>query len=211
MFFEITLKDPIRMLHEEKEEIESRILQDIEYILHYKPTAVGAESAKYFSKMTIIKPIALNVYPQIYIDLVKRFEKTEAIQRLRNLGLRVAKFYYASFPKLLKKPQKLTEIIDDVAKANMHEKMIFKDEVREGKALKSCKIEVQDCFFCSEVTLIENTEIPYCTALGGVYENLYNIKSLYSKNMSPRLIRIDTLKSAQSEGDICEYQLTVIG
>jgi len=198
------------MLNGAKADIERLILQDLEYISHYKPTAVGAESANYFSKMTIIKPIALNVYPQIYIDMVKRFEKSEALQRLRNLGLRVAKFYYSSFPELLKKPQKLTEIIEDVAKSHMHQKMIFKDEIIESKKLQSCKIEVQDCFFCSEVTLIENTEIPYCTPLGGLYQNLYNIKSLYSKNMSPRLIRVDTLKSAQSEGDICEYQLTVI-
>jgi len=198
------------MINESKGDIERFVLQDIDYILNYKPTSKGAESAKYFSKMTIIKPIALNVYPQIYIDLVKRFDKKEAIRRLRNLGLRVAKFYYSGFPEWLKKQQKLTEIIEDVAKSHMHEKMIFKDEIIDGKRLKSCKIEVRDCFFCSEVTLIENTEIPYCTALSGLYQNLYNIRSLYSKNMDPRMIRIDTLKSAQFDGDTCEYQLTVI-
>jgi predicted hydrocarbon binding protein len=197
-------------MNESKGNIEQLILQDIDYILNYKPVAKGAESAKYFSKMTIIKPIALNVYPQIYIDLVKRFEKNEAIHRLRNLGLRVAKFYYSSFPEVLKKPQKLTEILEDVAKTHLHEKMVFKDEVLEGKRLKSCKIEVRDCFFCSEVTLIENTAIPYCTALSGLYQNLYNIRSLYSKNLEPRLIHVDTLKSAQFDGDTCEYQLTVI-
>ncbi|MDD1776790.1 MAG: hypothetical protein LUQ65_01370, partial [Candidatus Helarchaeota archaeon] len=142
--------------------------------------------------------------------LVKRFEKKEAIRRLRNLGLRVAKFYYSGFPEVLKKTQKLTEIIDDVAKSHLHEKIEFKDEVTDGKRLKSCKFEVRDCFFCSEVTLIENTEIPYCTALSGLYENLYNIRSLYAKNLDPRLIHVDTVKSAQFDGDTCEYQLTVI-
>jgi hypothetical protein len=198
------------MPNEAKEEIESLVLQDIDYILNYKPAAIGAESAKYFSKMTIIKPIALNVYPQIYTDLVKRFEQAEAIGHLRTLGLRVAKFYYANFPDLLKKPQKLTEIIESVAKSHLHEKMTFKDEIVEDGQLKSCNIEVQDCFFCSEVTLIENTEIPYCTPLAGLYQNLYNIKSVQAKNMEPRLIRVDMLKSAQSEGDICEYKLTAI-
>jgi len=198
------------MMTELKGDIERLVLQDIDYISNYKPAAKGAESAKYFSKMTIIKPIALNVYPQIYIDLVKRFEKNEAIRRLRNLGLRVAKFYYSSFPELLKKQQKLTEIIEDVAKSHMHEKMVFKDETTDSGKLKSCKIEVKECFFCSEVTLIENTEIPYCTALSGLYQNLYNIRSLYAKNLDPRLIHVNTLKSAQFDGDTCEYQLTVI-
>ena len=127
------------MMNESKGDIERLISQDIDYILNYKPVAKGAESAKHFSKMTIIKPIALNVYPQIYIDLVKRFEKKEAIRRLRNLGLRVAKFYYSGFPEVLKKTQKLTEIIDDVAKSHLHEKIEFKDEVTDGKRLKSCK------------------------------------------------------------------------
>jgi hypothetical protein len=198
------------MITESKGDIERLIQQDIDYILNYKPTTKGAESAKYFSKMTIIKPIALNVYPQIYIDLVKRFEKPEAIRRLRSLGLRVAKFYYCSFPELLKKQQKLTEIIDEVAKSYLHEKTTYKDEITDGGKLKSCKMEVKDCFFCSEVTLIENAEIQYCTALSGFYQNLYNIRSLYSKNLNPRLIRVDTLKSAKFEGDTCEYQITVI-
>lgn len=198
------------MMTESKGDIERLIQLDLDYISSYKPAAKGAESAKFFSKMTIIKPIALNVYPQIYIDLVKRFEKPEAIRHLRNLGLRVAKFYYCSFPELLKKQQKLTEIIDEAAKSHLHEKITFKDEITEGKKLKSCKFEVKDCFFCSEVTLIENAEIQYCIALSGFYQNLYNIRSLYSNNLDPRLIRVDTLKSAQFEGDICEYQITVI-
>jgi len=51
------------MTQELKSEIENRALRDLEYISTYKPIATGAKSAQHFSKMTIIKPIAINVYP----------------------------------------------------------------------------------------------------------------------------------------------------
>jgi hypothetical protein len=193
-----------------KQEIEAATLKNIEYILGYKATAEGAKSAKYFQKMEIIKPIALNVYPQIYIDMVKTFPRAEAVQHLRNLGHRVAKFYYACFPDELKKHYKFTDIFSIVAKDHMHEKITFNNIVKEKKRLVSADLEVTDCFFCSGATLIEGIDIPYCTAKAGVYESLYNIKSLYNRNLDPRLVHISTIKSAEEEGDTCEYHLKVI-
>ena len=79
----------------------------------------------------------------------------------------------------------------------------------DGKKLVSYTIEVHDCFFCSE-TVFENIDIPYCTPNAGVFEHLYNLKSIYQERFDPRLIRIDAVKSAKYDGDTCEYQLTVI-
>jgi hypothetical protein len=193
-----------------KEDIEAAALKNIEYILSYKPTADVPESAQYFRKMEIIKPVAINVYPQIYIDMVKTYSRAEAILHLRSLGHRVAKFYYASFPEEFKKPHKFKDIFATVAKEHLHEKISFKDVVKEDKQLISCNLEVKDCFFCSEVILIEGVDIPYCCAKAGAYESLYNIKSLYHRNMQPRLIHVTTTKSAEEEGDTCEYHLEVI-
>ena len=92
----------------------------------------------------------------------------------------------------------------------MHEKISFKDLIKVEKQIVSCNLEVKDCFFRSEVTLIEGVDIPYCCAKAGVYESLYNLKSLYNRNMEPRLIHVTTTKSAEEEGDICEYHLEVI-
>ena len=80
----------------------------------------------------------------------------------------------------------------------------------ENGKLKYCKIQVENCFFCSDIPTIENIEIPYCCALAGIYQNIYNLKSLYNKNLEPRLVKIDALKSAEEEGDFCEYLLVVI-
>ncbi|MFX0138924.1 MAG: hypothetical protein ACFFDN_35110 [Candidatus Hodarchaeota archaeon] len=193
-----------------KQKIEKLVLKDIDYILHYKPIAKGAESAQHFSNMTIIKPIALNVYPQIYVDLVKRFEKDEAIRRLRNLGYRVAKFYYSSFPNELKKPQKFSKIFSEVGKKHMDEKVIIENKIEIYKKLKSCNIKIEHCIFCSDITPFENLDIPFCIAKTGFYENLYNIKSLYNRDMEPRLVQVDSIRSARFDGDYCEYKLTVI-
>ncbi len=199
------------MSEEEKDLIEKTALKDVEYIIHYDPIAKAAKSAEYFAKMTIIKPIAANVYPQIYVDLVGRFDKEEATRRLKSLGLRVAKFFYCTFPKILKKPQKFDDIFVKIAKVNLHEKLSIVDKVEEKGILKYCKILVENCFFCSEIPPIENIEIPYCQALAGTYQNLYNLKSLYNKDLEPRLVKIDAIKSAEYEGDQCEYLLSVIG
>jgi hypothetical protein len=198
------------MAQELKNEIENRALKDLEYISNYKPIAPEAKSAQHFSKMTIIKPIAINVYPQIYIDLVKQFDQTEVTRRLKNLGLRVAKFYYSVFPEMLQKSQTFPEIFTEVAQTHLHEQLTFTNRVKENKRLISCTIKVKECFFCSGITLIENIPIPYCIPVAGLYENLYNLKSLYNNNMEPRLVTIDATKSAEFEGDVCEYQVTVI-
>jgi hypothetical protein len=94
----------------------------------------------------------------------------------------------------------------------LHEKIEFRDKVieKENKQLKACIIEVKDCFFCSEITPFAHMDLPYCIPLAGLYENLYNIKSLYNKNLEPRLIQVTTMKSAEHDGDSCLYQLTVI-
>ena len=63
------------MTEETKEEIENRVLEDLQYILNYKPITPKAQSAEFFSKMKIIKPIAVNAYPNIYSDLVQRFDE----------------------------------------------------------------------------------------------------------------------------------------
>lgn len=203
------MKEIIKIQNEVKQKIEELVLKDIDYIQNYNPIAKGAESAKYFGKMTIIKPIAANVYPQIYVDMVKRFKKEEAEQRLKNLGLRVTKFFYSAFPDLLKKQQKFSEIFINTAKTHMHEKIEIKG-IENIKKLKSCTFKVENCFFCAGITPIENIEIPYCIAKAGIYENLYNIKSLYNENLEPRLVKVDAIKSATFDGDLCEYQLTVI-
>ena len=200
----------IIMQEEIKEKMEKSVLKDIEYILTYKPIVKGAKSAQDFSKMSIIRPIALNVYPEIYVDLVNRFEKAEAIRRLKNLGLRVAKFYYSSFPAMLKKSQKFSKIFSEAAKKHMDEKLEIVDKIEEDNKLKSCKIKVENCIFCSEVPPIENIDIPFCMGKSGFYQNIYNIKSLYNRNLEPRLVQVDTIKSARYIGDVCEYQLTVI-
>ncbi|HUX99817.1 MAG TPA: hypothetical protein VMV49_09705 [Candidatus Deferrimicrobium sp.] len=193
-----------------KSQMEKSISKDLEYILNYKHIAVEAKNAEYFSKMTIIKPIANNVYPQIYVDLIQRFDHDEAIRHLKSMGTRVSKYFYSVFPKMLTKPQKFTEIFSEVAESHLNSKLIFKDKVQEDKKLKSCIIEVKDCFFCSEITLFQNLKIPYCIPIMGMYENLYNIKSVYNKGMNPRLIYLNALKSAEYDGDTCEYKLTVI-
>lgn len=193
-----------------KATIESRIFKDLDYIMKYKPTTTKAGSADYFSKMTIIKPIALNVYPQIYVDLVQRFDQNEAFRHLKNMGYRVSKYFYSLFPEMLQKSQKFTEIFSEIAQSHLKSKLTFKDKVEENKKLKSCVIEVEDCFFCTEIALFENIQIPYCVPIMGMYESLYNIKSLYNKNMEPRLIFLEAIKSAKHATDTCEYQLTVI-
>ena len=198
------------MTEETKEEIEMRVLEDIQYILNYKPVAVGAKSAEYFSKMQIIKPIAVNSYPNIYSDLVQRFERAEASRRLKRLGLREAKFLYATEPKLFKKPQKFIEIFREVAESHLSSKLVFKDRAKDDKKLMGFAIEVHECFFCSEVAVFEDIEIPYCIPNAGVYENMYNIKSLYNEGMEPRLIRIDAVRSAKYDGDTCEYHVVVL-
>ncbi|NVM28802.1 MAG: hypothetical protein HWN65_08160 [Candidatus Helarchaeota archaeon] len=199
------------MVEETREDIEMRVLEDIQYILNYEPRAIGAESALYFSKMNIIKPIAVNAYPNIYSDIVQRFERDEAYRRLKMLGLREAKFLYTSLPNYLKKPQKFTEIFREVAQSHLSSTLIFKDKVKEDKKLKGFKIRVEKCFFCSEVTVFEDIDIPYCIPNAGVYENMYNIKSLYNEEgRDPRLIRIDAIKSAKFDGDFCEYQVVVL-
>jgi len=190
--------------------LEQLTSKDIDYILKYKPRAKGAQSAQHFSNMTIIKPIALNVYPEIYVDLIKRFEHDEAVRHLKSMGLRVAKYYYSTFPEKLRKSQKFTEIFSEVAKTHLKSKLVFKDKIKENNKLRSCTIEIQDCFFCSEIALFENLEIPYCTPVAGLYEGLYNIKSLFNRNLEPRLIQVIAHKSAESDGDICEYKLVVI-
>ncbi|HUX99216.1 MAG TPA: hypothetical protein VMV49_06645 [Candidatus Deferrimicrobium sp.] len=199
------------MQGETKEVIEKSVLEDINYITNYWPSTVAAKSAQHFSSMTIIKPIAVNVYPQIYADLVQRFEKNEAAIRLKRLGLRETKFLYATLPQMLKKPQNFVEIFSEVAQSHLNSKLFFTDKVKDdNKKLKSCKIIVENCFFCSEITVFEDIEIPYCIPNAGVYQNLYNIKSLMNKNMEPRLIRIDAVKSAKFDGDTCEYHLVVL-
>ncbi|NVM52179.1 MAG: hypothetical protein HWN66_00660 [Candidatus Helarchaeota archaeon] len=193
-----------------KEALEKSVSNDLDYIISYKPRAIGAKSAQHFSKMNIIKPIALNAYPQIYIDLVKRFDRDEAIRRLKSLGLRETKFLYATFPDLLKKPQNFNKIFTEAAKKHLHSKLIFKNKVLENKILRSMTLVVKDCFFCSEIEPFEDIDIPYCTPNAGLYENLYNLKSLYNQNMNPRLVQIEALKSARYDGDTCVYLLSVI-
>ena len=193
-----------------KEALEKAVLEDIAYIRNYRPVTIAAKSADHFSKMTIIKPIALNAYPQIYVDLVQRFPKEEAARRLKRLGLRESMFLYATLPEILTKSQRFTEIFKEAASTHFNSKLIFKDKVKEDKELKSFKIEVEDCFFCSGITLFENVDIPYCIPQCGVFENLYNIKSLWNNDRTPRLIQIDPIKSAQFEGDTCKYQVVVI-
>ena len=198
------------MFREIRDALEQRIARDIDYILKYKARAKGAQSAQHFSKMTIIKPIALNVYPQIYVNLVKRSQTDEAILHLKSMGLRVAKYYYSTFPDELRKNQKFTQIFSEVAKTHLKSKLVFKDKVQVDKKLVSCTIEIHDCFFCSGIAAIENLEIPYCTPVAGLYENLYNIKSLYNRNLDPRLIQVNAHKSAEYDGDTCEYHVVVI-
>lgn len=193
-----------------KEEIESIVLQDLEFVNNFWPLAPEAKSAKHFEKMTIIKPIALNSYPQIYADLVQRFEIKEAAMRLKRLGLRETKFLYASLPEMLTSPQKFYDIFTDFATSHFGSKLSFEDKIEEDHQLKSCKIIVHDCFFCSEITVFEAVDIPYCIPNCGVFENLYNIKSLYRGGLIPRLIRIDPIKSAEFDGDTCIYELVVL-
>ncbi|MHA1130629.1 MAG: hypothetical protein ACTSQI_06580 [Candidatus Helarchaeota archaeon] len=195
---------------ETKDEIEQRVLEDISYIVNFEPVAKRAKNARHFNEMTIIKPIALNVYPQIYVDLVQRFDRDEAYRRLKRLGLRETKLLYATLPKMLVKRQKFEETFTDIASTHLKSKLDFTDKVIENGKLKSCKIIVHHCFFCSEITVFEDLDIPYCLPNCGVYENAYNIKSLYLKKTNPRLIRIDAIKSAEFDGDTCEYQLTVM-
>ena len=190
--------------------IEDFTARSIDYILKYKPRAEGAQSAQHFSSMTIIKPIALNVYPQIYVDLIERSAHDEAIGHLKSMGLRVAKYYYSVFPDELRKTQKFAGIFSEVAKAHLNSKLVFKNKVKEDKKLKSCTIEVHDCFFCSGIQTIENLKIPYCTPVAGTFEGLYNIKSLYNRNLEPRLIQITAHKSAEYDGDVCLYKLMAI-
>ena len=192
-----------------QQEIEKSVLQDIDYILNYQPVVKGVD-AQSFLKMTVIKPIAQNVYPQLYTDLIRRFERVEAVQRLKNTGRRVAKYYYSVFPEALKTPQKLIDILKSVAEPHLREKIRLKDVVQENSILKRCVIEVENCFFCSGVNIIENVEIPYCLGLAGLYENLYNIKSLFNKNLEPRLIQVTTMKSATHEKDRCEHELIAV-
>ena len=120
--------------------LEELTSKDINYLVTYKPRAKGAQSAQHFSNMTIIKPIALNVYPEIYADLVKRSEHDEAVHHLKSMGLRVAKYYYSTFPEKLRKSQKFTEIFSEVAKTHLKSKLVFKNQVKEDKKLKSCTI-----------------------------------------------------------------------
>ena len=195
---------------ETKEEIEKRVSEDISYIVNFEQIAKGAKNAQHFEDMTIIKPIALNVYPQIYVDLVQRFDHDEAYRRLKRLGLRETKLLYATLPRMLVKRQKFEETFTDIASTHLKSRLEFTDKVEENGILKSCKIIVHDCFFCSEITVFEDIDIPYCLPNCGVYENAYNIKSLYLKKSNPRLIRIDAIKSAKFDGDTCEYQLTVM-
>ena len=198
------------MFKEIRDDLEQNTAKDIDYILKYKPRAKGAQSAQHFSNMTIIKPIALNVYPQIYVDLVKRSVTDEAVRHLKSMGLRVAKYYYSVFPEELRKKQKFTEIFSEVAKNHLKSNLVFKDRVKVDKKLVSCTIEIHDCFFCSGIAAFQNLEIPYCTPVAGTFEGLYNIKSLYNRNLEPRLIHINAHKSAEYDGDVCEYHLVVI-
>ncbi len=203
-------RDNFTMQKDKINAIEQLTAKQIDYIVKYKPRAKGAQSAQHFFDMTIIKPIALNVYPEIYVDLIKRFEHDEAVRHLNSMGLRVAKYYYSTFPEKLRQSQKFTEIFSGVVKTHLKSKLVFKDKIKEDKKLKSCTIEIHDCFFCSEIALFENPEIPYCTPIAGACEGLYNIKSLYNRNLEPRLIQVFAHKSAEYDGDICEYKLVVI-
>ena len=198
------------MTEDTKEEIEMRVLEDLQFILNFKAVAVKAGSADFFSKMRIIKPIAVNAYPNIYSDLVSRFDRAEASFRLKRLGLREAKFLYATEPELFRKPQKFIEIFREVAESHLSSKLVFRDRVKEDKKLLSFTIEVHECFFCSEVAVFEDIDIPYCIPNAGVYENMYNLKSLHNEGMAPRLIRVDAVKSAKFDGDFCEYHVVVL-
>ena len=201
------------MLEEDVSTIEKIATNSLDYVLSFKPRAVGAESAQHFSKMNVIRPVALNVYPQIYTDLITRFDRDEATRRLKNMGRNVAKLYYCAFPEMLRKPQKFKDIFLGIAKSQYQEKLEFKEVVTENNTVKSCILQNKDCYFCTGFIEDIDTEkigIPYCAGKAGAYENLYNIKSLYHKNLVPRLIRVDGIKSAQFEGDVCEYRLVAI-
>jgi len=190
--------------------IEKLVLEDLAYISNYKPVVKNRISIQDFLKMSVIKPIAQNVYPQLYTDLISRCEPDEAIRRLKNTGRRLAKYFYSVFPDILKKPQKFDEIILNVPKSHLHKNLQLKDKVIENSRIQSCIIEIKNCFFCSGIDKIEDLDIPYCTALAGFYENLYNIKSLGNQNLNPRLIEVTSISSASDERDLCEYKLIAI-
>lgn len=198
------------MLEEIKHDIEKNVADYIEYIERYKPKAKNAKSAEYFSKMNIIKAIAANVYPQIYVDMINRFDLDEAKFKLKRMGSRVAKYYVSTNLEILKKHDKFPNIFIKIAKTEVREKLKFYDRVKEDGKLKSCKFQVKECIFCHGIPPFENTDIPYCVAKAGTYETIYNIVSIYAKDLEPRLVQIDTLKSAQDENDFCIYELTVI-
>ncbi len=198
------------MLADIKDKIEKYVAQYVSSIVNYKPIANNAKPAQYFSTMNIIKAIAANVYPQIYVDLVSRYEKEEAKFRLKRMGLRVGMYFLRTNHDFLMKHEKFPEIIIKTAKSEVNETLKFYDKVKEDGKLKSYKFKVKDCIFCSGIPPFENIEIPYCIAKAGTYESIYNITSMYSKDLEPKLVHVDVLKSAESEDDVCEYELTVV-
>ena len=193
-----------------KNEIEKYVAEYIPDIVNYKPMANNAKPAKYFSTMNIIKAIAANVYPQIYVDIVGRYDTEEAKFRLKRMGLRVSKYFLRTNYEFLKKHEKYPNIFIKTLKSEVNETVKFYDKVKEDGKLISSKFKVKDCIFCSGVPLFEDIPIPYCIAKAGTYEGIYNITSRYSRDLEPKLVHIDVIKSAEFQGDVCEYQLTVI-
>ncbi len=187
-----------------------RVLKDITYVQNFKPVALNAIPLKVFSTMKIIKPISLNVYPEIYGYIVRKFEREEAIQKLKHMGYQTAKYLYSLIPKRLIKKESLFETFTTFAKHNSGEKLQLKNIIKHNKVIKSCTIRKYKCIFCTGATIPENVDIPFCYPSAAFYQHFYNLKSISCGNLKPRLVNIEVIKTAKDNKDYCEYQLEAL-
>ncbi|MHA1278498.1 MAG: hypothetical protein ACTSQI_13600 [Candidatus Helarchaeota archaeon] len=194
-------------------QVATQVYNDIEYINNFISQAPKARIASNYREARMIKSITSSIYPQIFGFLVRNYSRAEAIKRLKVMGQKAVRIYYAINKNELHQKSNLQEIFKGICR-DSGERIritdIVKKKVGKKKIIQSLVIKKYRCIFCTETTLMENIDVPYCLPSVGYWEQWYNIRSLYQGNWQPRLIHMDVTKTAEHDKDFCEYHVEVL-
>ena len=191
----------------EKSEVFKKRLQLIQ---EFVPKFSKAGSPLDFKDVSTLRRIASSVYAQIYVDLVSRFDETNAIQHLRNLGSKTADSLFKVFKIPSAKSLSIKKIFPEIAKQLYNVKLKVIDIEKENKIVQSATLRVENCILCTGLPPLENTEIHYCIPIEAFYENFYNLIAAAHMKMKPQNVEIRTVQSVGGGAKYCDYKLTII-
>lgn len=188
---------------------ENTIIEDLNYIKNFISAAPKAQIAPDYGDAKMVKAITSSVYPQVFAFLLQHLDKQLVIAKLREMGRRSAMIFLAIHPFNLTKKAKIIEVFREIG-AHSSEKHRFLNLIKEKNKLRRFTLKKYKCIFCTDSIKIEDIDVHYCLPSAAFHQHYYNLRSLYLGSLTPRLIYVDVIKTANTDKDFCEYHVEVI-